>query len=98
MAVKGVGTIITETLSAFGITGYVGCGCAALATKMNEAGPEKVQKELDYYTEQMKISINKWRDQHYNLIPPPPEFVIRKFISYACEKSLSTYPASAKQE
>lgn len=92
---KGVGTIIRETLSCFAIND-VGCGCTALANEMDAAGPDTVEQELQSYTEKMKESIKRWRRENNSIIPAPPEATIRLLIVYAISKSRSSLVLAEK--
>jgi len=83
----GVGETIRTTLAAFGIYSLEGCYCTTLAKKMDEDGPEEVEKKLEYYVKEMKESIKQWRRQHTTILPSPPELVIRQLIIYGIQKS-----------
>lgn len=85
----GPGTIIRETLHAFGISDH-GCGCTALANEMDAAGVDLVEKNVDQYVEKMKESIKRWRRESNSILPQPPTFVIKELILYGCQKSRSS--------
>ena len=79
------GTRIKTVLGRFGIRANWGCGCTALANKMDKVGAEKVMEEIDYYTDEMYDSIKKWRkDNNTVIIVQPPKLVVRSFIIWAC--------------
>jgi hypothetical protein len=77
------GTRIKRVLARFGIRPNMGCGCTALANKMDEVGSAKVLEELDSYADEMYESIKKWR-RGREVIPQPPLIVVRNFIVWAC--------------
>ena len=78
------GTNIRTVLHLFGINPNEGCGCEALATKMDEAGSEKVLDEIEQYTDDMVNSIKEWRKENNSVIPTPPRVVVKEFITWAC--------------
>lgn len=82
---RGVGTVIRESLHAFGISDN-GCGCTTLANEMDSFGADRVEANLDVFVEKMQESIKRWRRGSL-LIPQPPSFVVKELISYAIKKS-----------
>jgi hypothetical protein len=88
--VKGVGSIIRETLQTFYIQDK-GCGgCKALADEMDAVGPDVVEAKLEHYVKEMGESIKSWRKLTGTPIPVPPALVCRQFILYAVGKSRSS--------
>lgn len=83
------GTVIKSTLAAWGITEKAGCGCYALANKMDKAGPDVVEREIDTYVADMQESIRSWRSKSFitrNLVRPP-DSIVKKLIEYGVWKS-----------
>jgi len=78
------GTNIRRVLHLFGINPNEGCGCEALATKMDEVGNKEVLNKLDKYTDDMLVSIKEWRKENNSVIPTPPRLVVKEFIVWAC--------------
>jgi len=81
------GTNIRQLLSNFSISDNGGCGCEALANRMNEAGSEEVKANLDSYVDEMIISIKRWRKNNITIVPTPPRFIIKSLILWACHSS-----------
>jgi len=92
---KGIGTVIKELLSAWGITSHYGCGCTDLAIEMDSVGTDVVELQLDEYTQKMSYSIRNWRLSSGIPFPilHPPMFLIKKLIQYAIKKSREDLPS-----
>ena len=84
---KGVGTIIAETISTFGIKSKGCSSCEKLANELNQVGPDLVELNLDFYVTKFKESIKTWRREHSKIVPVPPDAVLKKFLQYAIAKS-----------
>ena len=85
------GTIIKETLLAWWIKAYGGCGCEDLAIEMDSVGPYTVLEKLDEYTDRMSVSISNWRAERLRtrIVPQPPREVVYDFIKWAANKSIA---------
>lgn len=89
------GTVIKSTLAAWGITEKAGCGCYALANKMDREGPDVVELRLDsYYVPKMQESIKNWRSKSFvtRLLVRPPDEIVKKLIEYGIWKSRQPEP------
>lgn len=88
-SIRGPGTIIRQTLAAWGITEHSGCGCTDIANEMDKDGPDNTEIKLEYYVQKMNNSIVNWKASG-NVVQqniPTPEFAVRKLISYGVNKS-----------
>lgn len=83
------GTVIKSTLAAWGITEKAGCGCYALANKMDKAGPDVVEREIDTYVVDMQESIKNWRAKSFvtKLLARPTDNIVKSLIQYGIQRS-----------
>lgn len=91
---RGPGTIIKETLAAWGISEHTGCNCNSIAEEMDRDGPQIVQQRMNYYVDEISTSSRTWRKGLHIAsihIPTlqPPKFIIKELIEYAITTSFA---------
>lgn len=79
----GVGSKIKEELATWGIYPRKKCRCKSLAQEMDKVGPDAVEENIDYYTQEMYDSIKEWRSTSRLPVPQPPLFTIKLLIGWA---------------
>ena len=78
------GSNIRRALALFGIRDNSGCGCTALANKMDRVGSVVVRQKVDAYTDEMCESIKKWRkERRFTVVPPANKSVVKNLILWA---------------
>lgn len=84
---RSTGTVIKQTLAAWGISESTGCGCNEICIEMDRDTADVVEIKMEYYVDKMRTSIQNWRLEHRFAILQPPDFVIRELIKYGIKTS-----------